>query len=152
MVKNGISTCLNVLTVSSSALRGRGAPDCHMGNSMTLSIYPDIQNILKDKIGISKENVLSAPQVKKGKVFTNDMGWRTIKGSYGVFQGKWYYEVSCRGESRVGWAQMSADLQSYPGYDRFGYSYSNRGELFHQAIGRVPVSYTHLTLPTTPYV
>eukprot|EP00834_Sanchytrium_tribonematis_P002348 NODE_71_length_24927_cov_1.205937.p6 type:complete len:427 gc:universal NODE_71_length_24927_cov_1.205937:24422-23142(-) len=106
--------------------------------SFRYELYCDLQNTLTDPVTISKENVLSAPQIQReANVIKNNMGWRTGKGNFALISGSWYYEITLiEGHCRVGFAQISADLQSYPGYDSFGYGFSNTGRLYHQAIAR----------------
>ena len=103
-------------------------------------LYRDIQNSFKETAGISTENTHSAPQIvhEKLNVISNPAGWRMAKGNFGLHQGSWYLEMTLiQGHCRVGFAQISANLQSYPGFDPFGYSYGEDGKLFHQAVARV---------------
>ena len=106
------------------------------------TLYRDLQNNIKDPVRISQENTHSAPQIQHHKnQITNNLGWRTAKGNYGLHEGAWYLEVTLKsGNARVGFAQISADLQAYPGFDSFGYGYDNEGGLFHQAISRKTIT------------
>eukprot|EP00835_Amoeboradix_gromovi_P000542 NODE_19_length_39463_cov_0.396073.p10 type:complete len:390 gc:universal NODE_19_length_39463_cov_0.396073:26115-24946(-) len=107
---------------------------------MTLQyqLYRDLQNNKNETVLMSKENTHSAPQIQHQKHdISNNLGWRTAKGNCGLHLGSWYYEITLKaGDCRVGYAQISADLQAYPGYDCFGYGFGNCGGLYHQAISR----------------
>ncbi|KAI8607866.1 concanavalin A-like lectin/glucanase domain-containing protein [Chytriomyces sp. MP71] len=54
------------------------------------------------------------------------------KATHGVYEGCWYYELSFhpeeKGHARVGWSQISGDLQAPCGYDQFSYSYRDSPE------------------------
>ena len=111
---------------------------------MTLQyqLYRDLQNNIKDPVRVSQENTHSAPQIQHSKnEIKNNLGWRMAKGNYGLHQGSWYLEVVLKsGTARLGFSQISADLQAYPGYDCFGYGFDSDGALYHQAIGRKTLS------------
>ena len=103
-----------------------------------INIYPDLDNI-KGQLVMADFPTHSAPQMKidKGKV-TNDKGYRLAKSSHGVWEGTWYFEVlvenSLNGHVRIGWSQISGDLQAPCGYDVFSYSWRDApGTLFHQS-------------------
>lgn len=68
---------------------------------------------------------------------TNEKGYRLAKASHGVWEGHWYYEFILDndiGNCRLGWSQISGDLQAPCGYDTFSYSYrANPGTLFHNS-------------------
>lgn len=91
----------------------------------------------------------SAPQMKitNGKTVTTDKGYRMAKSSHGIWEGSWYFEVTIDdnpGHVRVGWSQISGDLQAPCGYDSFSYSFRDApGTLFHQskAVQDCPSSY-----------
>jgi hypothetical protein len=59
------------------------------------------------------------------------------KASHGVWEGHWYYEFildNDEGNARLGWSQISGDLQAPCGYDVFSYSFrANPGTLFHNS-------------------
>lgn len=66
------------------------------------------------------------------------------KSSHGVTEGTWYFEckiLSLDGNNyhpnaRIGWAQISADLQTPCGFDEFGYAYRGRpAAKFHNGYG-----------------
>ena len=82
----------------------------------------------------------SAPQMKitnGGKTVTTDKGYRLAKSSHGIWEGSWYFEVTIDdhpGHVRIGWSQISGDLQAPCGYDNFSYSFRDSpGTLFHQS-------------------
>jgi hypothetical protein len=112
-----------------------------------INIYPDLDNI-QGQIVMADFPTHSAPQMKidKGKV-VNDKGYRLAKSSHGVWEGAWYFEVlveNSKGHVRIGWSQISGDLQAPCGYDVFSYSWRDApGALFHQstAVKDAPVGY-----------
>jgi hypothetical protein len=59
------------------------------------------------------------------------------KATHGIWEGHWYFEVSLnnnKGNTRIGWSQISGDLQAPCGYDLFSYSFRNApGNLFHNS-------------------
>ena len=59
------------------------------------------------------------------------------KATHGVWEGHWYFEVVLNqsvGHTRIGWSQISGDLQAPCGYDIFSYSYRDSpGTLFHNS-------------------
>jgi len=93
------------------------------------------------EICLAKEN--SAPQIK---IFTdkltaqNGRGYRTVRASFGVSTGSWYYEVKIMphaGNTRIGWSTERGDVQAPVGFDKYGYSYRDKeGTIFHQSRGR----------------
>lgn len=63
------------------------------------------------------------------------------KATHSVFEGLWYYEARFEGDApsnaRIGWSQISGDLQGPCGMDYFSYAYRARpGTVFHQSMGR----------------
>lgn len=106
-----------------------------------LMLYPDIENPPEGQpVKMNREATHTAPQVKisdTGLTVSNEKGYRMAKATHGVWEGHWYYEVkilSHSGNSRIGWSQISGDLQGPCGYDRFSYSYRDSpGALFHKS-------------------
>jgi hypothetical protein len=105
-----------------------------------INIYPDLDNI-KGPVVMADFPTHSAPQMKidKGKI-SNEKGYRLAKSSHGVWEGSWYFEVLLEnsvnnlGHVRIGWSQISGDLQAPCGYDAFSYSWRDApGTLFHQS-------------------
>jgi hypothetical protein len=121
-----------------------GNPIIYSADALTM--YYDIENSMT-ALGNGKHVLLSdqpthtAPQLKvsrDGKSVCNSRGgYRLCKATHGVYQGNWYYEVIVSNDlcnARIGWSQISADLQAPCGYDRFGYSWRARpGTLFHDS-------------------
>ena len=103
-----------------------------------IEIYPDLDNP-KSAPKISSESTHTAPQCRispNGMSVTNPAGYRMAKATHGVWNGNWYYEVKFEksGSCRIGWSQISGDLQAPCGYDQFSYSFrSSPGSLFHCA-------------------
>ncbi|KAI9348437.1 concanavalin A-like lectin/glucanase domain-containing protein [Zopfochytrium polystomum] len=104
-------------------------------------LYPDVDNPMHP-VRISTMPTHTAPQMKVSSdgfsVYT-DKGYRMAKASHGVYDGFWYFEVSFtsneKGHCRVGWSQISGDLQGPCGYDKFSYSYRDKpGTLYHQSM------------------
>jgi hypothetical protein len=105
-----------------------------------LSIFPDLDNANDEPVVISTSPTHTAPQVKvfnDGLTLTNEKGYRMAKASHGVWEGHYYYEVTLnndKGAARIGWSQISGDLQAACGYDIFSYSFrSGPGTLFHNS-------------------
>ena len=104
----------------------------------SIEIYPDLDNP-KSFPKLSTESTHTAPQCKispNGLSVTNSSGYRMSKCTHGVWSGSWYFEVKFEksGSLRIGWAQISGDLQAPCGYDQFSYSFrSSPGALFHQS-------------------
>jgi hypothetical protein len=75
-----------------------------------------------------------------GLSVTNAKGYRMTKATHGVESGTWYYEAtiqSTQGMTRLGYAQISADLQGPCGIDVFSYSWRGQpSTVFHQSTGR----------------
>ncbi|KAI8819212.1 concanavalin A-like lectin/glucanase domain-containing protein [Fimicolochytrium jonesii] len=100
-------------------------------------LYPDDDNPRTDVV-MSKQPIHRAPQMAlsdEGLTVMCDSGYRMAKASHGVWEGKWYYEVLVNehsGHTRIGWSQISGDLQAPCGYDQFSYGYRDEpGTLFH---------------------
>lgn len=103
-------------------------------------MYHDIDNNNYEFVTMSKQPTHTAPQVNvmtDGCTVTNTNGYRMAKASHGVYEGHWHFEVNLNnslGAARIGWSQISGDLQAPCGYDIFSYSYrSNPGTLFHNS-------------------
>ncbi|KAI8923827.1 hypothetical protein BC831DRAFT_513893 [Entophlyctis helioformis] len=117
-----------------------GAPlEDDIDPATAIMIYPDVDNP-RSRVVISDEPTHTAPQVKvfdSGHSVSNEKGYRMAKASHGVWDGYWYFEVKINehsGNSRIGWAQISGDLQAPCGYDQFGYSYRDKpAALFHRS-------------------
>lgn len=123
---------------------------------LIVEIYPDLDSG-NGNVRLSKQPTHTAPQVKitdDGMIAQNDKGYRMAKASHGVWEGKWYFEVTilehtgnCRyfmDLFRIGWSQISGDLQGPCGFDQFSYSYRDSpGTVFHKASGQheVPTLY-----------
>ncbi|KAG5455437.1 MAG: hypothetical protein BJ554DRAFT_5151, partial [Olpidium bornovanus] len=82
-------------------------------------------------------------QSPNGLTVWNEKGYRLTKATHGVEEGGWYYELTIgerpKGNEnlRVGWAQISADLQGPCGMDCFAYGYRmTPGTVFHASRGR----------------
>ncbi|KAI8916006.1 hypothetical protein EDD86DRAFT_197412 [Gorgonomyces haynaldii] len=103
-----------------------------------IKIYPDVDNPAGD-VKMSKQPTHTAPQVKIIDDYTvlNDKGYRLAKSTHGIWEGKWMFEVKINqhtGNLRIGWSQISGDLQGPCGYDQFSYSFRDcPGSLFHQS-------------------
>ncbi|KAH9423128.1 Set1/Ash2 histone methyltransferase complex subunit ASH2 [Dermatophagoides pteronyssinus] len=76
------------------------------------------------------------------KTVTGEKGYSSIRATYGVSHGTWYYETRIIDKPedsacRIGWAQELAQLFTPIGYDKFGYSCrSLKGTKFHESIGK----------------
>lgn len=63
------------------------------------------------------------------------------KATHSVCEGAWYYEARISGDpgsnARIGWSQISGDLQGPCGMDEFSYAYrASPGTVFHNSIGK----------------
>ncbi|KAJ3301581.1 Set1/Ash2 histone methyltransferase complex subunit ASH2 [Kappamyces sp. JEL0829] len=108
--------------------------------TLDLVVYPDLDNVNDDPVVISKQPTHTAPQVvvfSDGLTVTNEKGYRMAKASHGAWEGHWYFEVTLnnsQGNARIGWSQISGDLQAPCGYDIFSYSFRNApGTLFYNS-------------------
>ncbi|KAJ3073379.1 Set1/Ash2 histone methyltransferase complex subunit ASH2 [Podochytrium sp. JEL0797] len=134
-------------------------------------LYPDLHNPEFGPVILSNELTHTAPQMKisqDGLSVSTDKGYRMSKATHGVYEGCWYYEVTFhageKGHARVGWSQISGDLQAPCGYDKFSYSFRDTpGTLFHESrpLSGTPEPYLSgfkdgdvlglmITLPETP--
>ena len=104
----------------------------------SIMIYPDLENP-RTQVIMSDEPTHSAPEVKVINEYTvvNEKGYRVAKASHGVWDGYWYYEVKIndhKGNCRIGWSQISGELQGPCGFDQFGYSFrDDPPSLFHKS-------------------
>ncbi|KYQ91941.1 hypothetical protein DLAC_07181 [Tieghemostelium lacteum] len=97
-----------------------------------------IPGIEYDILCLARQN--SAPQVRildDLMTVRNDKGYRTVRSSFPVVTGEWYFEIELLddvGNVRLGWSTFRSDVQANVGYDQFGYSYRNsQGDIFHKA-------------------
>ncbi|KAJ3024361.1 Set1/Ash2 histone methyltransferase complex subunit ASH2 [Thoreauomyces humboldtii] len=104
-----------------------------------IEIYPDIDADIASNVQMSKDTTHRAPQITvgdSGLTVHTDGGYRMAKATHGVWEGKWYYEVMLNdhvGHTRIGWSQISGDLQAPCGYDQFSYGFRDSpGTLFHR--------------------
>nr|KAJ3421368.1 Set1/Ash2 histone methyltransferase complex subunit ASH2 [Polyrhizophydium stewartii] len=109
-------------------------------SATAIMIYPDIENP-KTAVVMSSQPTHTAPQVKvsdNGRLVQTDKGYRMSKASHGVWEGHWYFEIkkeTAAGHCRVGWSQISGDLQGPCGYDQFSYAFRDQpGALFHKSM------------------
>ncbi|PVU85478.1 hypothetical protein BB559_007004 [Furculomyces boomerangus] len=113
----------------------------------SVKMWPDLDNPAGPPI-MQTEATHSAPQFRfegeRNCVLWNDKGYRVAKGSHGVVTGTYYYEAKIleplkpNWNLRIGWAQISADLQAPCGFDH--YSYSMRmypPTKFHGSVGHM---------------
>jgi hypothetical protein len=103
-----------------------------------INIYPDLENP-NGECKISRQSTHTAPQIQfiKDNMITNAKGYRMAKATHGVWVNKWYYEVQLLnndGACRIGWSQISGDLQAPCGYDQFSYSFRSKSGLFHDSM------------------
>ena len=112
--------------------------------SHLIEMYRDIPDP-HEPVRINRQTTHSAPQVKiseDGLTFHNEKGYRMAKASHGVSQGCYYFEVKInepltqKANLRIGWSQISGDLQGPCGFDTFSYSYrSHPASIFHASQG-----------------
>lgn len=136
-----------------------------------IELYRDIDNP-RAPVQMSNDTTHRAPQISVtdgGYTVSTDKGYRMGKATHGVWEGQWYCEVTVNtheghtrldaehvssSEStmvadtaplfRIGWSQISGDLQGPCGYDKFSYAFrDNPGTLFHMAKAKrdAPESY-----------
>ncbi|KAJ1655393.1 transcription factor, contains a PHD finger motif [Dispira simplex] len=104
-------------------------------------MWPDIENP-PGEVQLSTELTHTAPQVQLSdgnQVVTNAKGYRMTKATHGVTSGTWYYEATLlndQGAVRIGWSQISGDLQGPCGMDHYSYSFRNQpATRFHNSCG-----------------
>jgi hypothetical protein len=109
-----------------------------------LAMYPDLDNP-GGPVRLSRQPTHTSTKVhvsEDGMTTWNDKGYRLAKASHGVTEGMWYYEARFDegergGNARIGWSQISGDLQGPCGLDFFSYGYrASPGTVFHRSIGR----------------
>ena len=122
----------------------------------SIQLFLDLVNPTDAPVRMSRHATHTAPQfhVSDDQMSVwNDKGYRMTKATHGMDTGTWYFECRVvkgpgtgnnddtdaqnKSNLRIGWAQISADLQTPCGYDTFGYSYrAEPASLFHDALGR----------------
>ncbi|KAJ2089496.1 transcription factor, contains a PHD finger motif [Coemansia sp. RSA 986] len=127
-------------STSKRGSRGKQEPK----NDWSISMWPDIDNP-QGPAHISREETHSAPQFVIGSdrlTVWNDKGYRMAKASHGVESGAWYFEadildpVRPEFNVRIGWSQISGELQAPCGCDVFSYSMRAKPSTrFHTARG-----------------
>ncbi|KAI8893988.1 hypothetical protein BC833DRAFT_606593 [Globomyces pollinis-pini] len=114
-----------------------------------IRLYPDVDNPLNFEVQISSLTTHTAPQVQLSPnclVLSNEKGYRLAKSTHGIWEHSWCFEVSLltdTGHARIGFSQISGDLQAPCGYDQFSYSFRDTGSLFHQSKGHNVAGYEH---------
>ncbi|KAJ2851613.1 transcription factor, contains a PHD finger motif [Coemansia brasiliensis] len=113
-------------------------------SAWSISMWPDIDNP-QGPAHMSREETHAAAQfvIESDRLTVwNDKGYRMAKASHGVETGAWYFEAQIlepmRPEFnlRIGWSQISGELQAPCGYDVFSYSVRAKPcTRFHAAIG-----------------
>ncbi|RKP24377.1 hypothetical protein SYNPS1DRAFT_29854 [Syncephalis pseudoplumigaleata] len=110
----------------------------------TIAMYPDLDNP-GGPVRLSRQPTHTASRVyvsDDGMSTSNEKGYRMAKATHSVCEGAWYYEARFEGDAtsnaRIGWSQISGDLQGPCGMDHFSYGYRARpGTVFHQSMGRM---------------
>ncbi|KAJ2658758.1 transcription factor, contains a PHD finger motif [Coemansia sp. RSA 1199] len=110
----------------------------------SIGMWPDIDNP-QGPAHMSREETHAAAQyvIESDRLTVwNDKGYRMAKASHGVETGAWYFEaqilpgVRPEANLRIGWSQISGELQAPCGYDVFSYSMrASPCTRFHAAIG-----------------
>ena len=94
----------------------------------------DPSKVQLSKIGKASQLTLSEDRLG----VTGCKGFRTVRGSHGVYVGTFYCEVTVQhlgktGHARLGWCTRKAELQAPVGFDQFGYCYRDlEGSKVHQ--------------------
>ncbi|KAJ2355659.1 transcription factor, contains a PHD finger motif [Coemansia sp. RSA 2618] len=127
---------------SGSKRGGRGSRQ--QRSAWSISMWPDIDNP-QGRAHMSREETHAAAQyvIESDRLTVwNDKGYRMAKASHGVETGAWYFEalildgVRPEANLRIGWSQISGELQAPCGYDVFSYSMRAKPcTRFHAAIG-----------------
>ncbi|PVU94561.1 hypothetical protein BB561_002460 [Smittium simulii] len=113
----------------------------------SVKMWPDLDNPL-GPVFMQPEPTHSAPQMNfegaKNLTLWSNGGYTVSKCSHGVTTGTYYYEaeilegLKLTSNLRIGWGQISANLQAPCGYDHYSYSMrTNPGTVFHTSIGRM---------------
>lgn len=107
-----------------------------------IDAYPDLDNVDTD-IRVSRDATHSSQMLEiQDCVITGHKGYKQAKANHGVYKGRWYYEVDILkmplgSNARIGWSQISGDLQAPCGYDCFSYSFrADPGSYFHCSVGK----------------
>ncbi|KAI9475279.1 transcription factor, contains a PHD finger motif [Coemansia sp. RSA 989] len=113
-------------------------------SAWSISMWPDIDNP-QGPAHMSREETHAAAQfvIESDRLTVwNDKGYRMAKASHGVETGAWYFEAQILAPMRpefnlrIGWSQISGELQAPCGYDVFSYSVRAKPcTRFHAAIG-----------------
>eukprot|EP00158_Paraphelidium_tribonemae_P008662 Partr_v1_DN28644_c1_g1_i5_m50432 putative ash2 (absent, small, or homeotic)-like (Drosophila) len=113
--------------------------------SLFVVLYLDVPDT-DEPVRMSRQPTHTAPQFKLEKdqlTVWNERGYRLCKASHGVTFGCWYFECevlepkSADGNLRIGWSQISGDLQAPCGFDTFSYSHrASPPSVFHDSYGK----------------
>ncbi|RKP10647.1 hypothetical protein THASP1DRAFT_27573 [Thamnocephalis sphaerospora] len=106
------------------------------------AMYPDLDNS-GGPVRLSRQPTHTSARVHvsdDGMATWNEKGYRLAKASHSVCEGTWYYEARLGGDgggnARIGWSQISGDLQGPCGLDHFSYGYrASPGTAFHRSVG-----------------
>ncbi|KAJ3163575.1 transcription factor, contains a PHD finger motif [Geranomyces michiganensis] len=119
-------------------LKKTPAPEEYIDPATAIELYRDVDNP-REPVMMSQDTTHRARQVNvtDGLTVTTDAGYCMAKATHGVWEGKWYYEAIINdhpGHTRIGWSQISGDLQAPCGYDQFSFGFRDSpGTLFHQS-------------------
>ncbi|KAL7750201.1 transcription factor, contains a PHD finger motif [Sorochytrium milnesiophthora] len=135
--------------VSSSVSKGRNSGTAKRKDASTADVFPDFDNNASIPLAFCRDDTHSARLFKidaQGRVLWNDNGYRMSKATHHVAEGTWYWEFTVLeladpANLRVGWSQISGDLNTPCGYDSFSYGYrAHPGGLFHESRERPALS------------
>ncbi|KAI8590816.1 hypothetical protein BDZ88DRAFT_78891 [Geranomyces variabilis] len=114
-------------------------PEEYIDPATAIELYRDVDNP-RAPVMMAQDTTHRARQVnvtEGGLTVTTDAGYCMAKATHGVWEGKWYYEAIINdhpGHTRIGWSQISGDLQAPCGYDQFSFGFRDSpGTLFHQS-------------------
>ncbi|KAJ3181004.1 Set1/Ash2 histone methyltransferase complex subunit ASH2 [Geranomyces variabilis] len=114
-------------------------PEEYIDPATAIELYRDVDNP-RAPVMMTQDTTHRARQVNVtdgGLTVTTDAGYCMAKATHGVWEGKWYYEAIINdhpGHTRIGWSQISGDLQAPCGYDQFSFGFRDSpGTLFHQS-------------------
>ncbi|PVU87479.1 hypothetical protein BB560_006482 [Smittium megazygosporum] len=113
----------------------------------SVKMWPDLDNPPGPVI-MQSDPTHSAAQIvfegEKNLILSNNLGYTSTKCSHGISTGTFYYEVEILEGTkpswnlRIGWGQISANLQAPCGYDHYSYSMRmHPGTIFHGSIGQL---------------
>ncbi|KAJ2157762.1 transcription factor, contains a PHD finger motif [Coemansia sp. RSA 552] len=129
---------------SSSGTTGKRGRKREVRSAWSISMWPDIDNP-QGPAHMSREATHAATQFvieSDRRTVWNDKGYRLAKASHGVESGAWYFEAEVLApvrpefNLRIGWSQISGELQAPCGFDVFSYSVRAKpATRFHAAIG-----------------